>query len=321
MFSIVNLFLGKVKESQAIRLAVIGAGFVILGAVAFSITQGRAFTTSLYWAITTATTVGYGDVTPKNLVGRAVAVGTMLTTIPLFAAAFASFAASLGAARLGRLLHVGRALPEQGFVVIYGMDPTVPRVASELHAAGQAVVVVADTDGSSLPEAVHVVRGDPTNEDVIRRARPERARQVLLTGGSDGEVLVSAIGLHHVAPDVPTLAITQNDKVAQALRDLGISQTISADVLLGHTLAKSLETPHAAHLLLRLVDGQGYKLQEVDIAEEWIGQALSKIREEYHGMVLGLVHHDDVSLGVDRDPQVSRGDKLLVVLPDAPGRS
>jgi len=51
----------------------------------FAATQNLPFTTSLCWAITTATTVGYGDVTPHNASGRVVASLTMLTTIPMLA--------------------------------------------------------------------------------------------------------------------------------------------------------------------------------------------------------------------------------------------
>jgi hypothetical protein len=39
--------------------------------------------------VTTATTVGYGDVTPRNTAGGVIATGVMLTTIPIVPAVFA----------------------------------------------------------------------------------------------------------------------------------------------------------------------------------------------------------------------------------------
>jgi len=62
---------------------------VVAGGALFAMTQHIAFTTGLYWAITTATTVGYGDVIPHNPAGRLVASAVMLTTIPLLASVFA----------------------------------------------------------------------------------------------------------------------------------------------------------------------------------------------------------------------------------------
>jgi voltage-gated potassium channel len=59
-----------------------------LGDALFSATQHLPFWTAAYWTIETATTVGYGDVTPGDAAGRWIAAGLMLTAIPLTGAAF-----------------------------------------------------------------------------------------------------------------------------------------------------------------------------------------------------------------------------------------
>ena len=70
-------------------LLVTATACVLAGAGLFALTQNLPFTTGLYWAVTTATTVGYGDVTPHNGAGRVIASAVMLTTIPMLAAVFA----------------------------------------------------------------------------------------------------------------------------------------------------------------------------------------------------------------------------------------
>lgn len=64
---------------------------IVGGGAAYSATQHIPFTTGLYWAVETASTVGYGDITPDNPAGRLVALAVMLTTIPMLAACFALF--------------------------------------------------------------------------------------------------------------------------------------------------------------------------------------------------------------------------------------
>jgi voltage-gated potassium channel len=54
----------------------------------FSATQHVSMLAGCYWALTTATTVGYGDVTVRGDGGRLLAMAVMLTAIPLLAAAF-----------------------------------------------------------------------------------------------------------------------------------------------------------------------------------------------------------------------------------------
>ncbi len=315
MVTLLSVLVSRVSRSQAVRLVLIGSACLLAGAGAFSATQHVSYGTGLYWAITTATTVGYGDVTPKNAAGRAVAAAVMLTTIPLFASAFAMFAGAVAATHLRRLLGVAHHEGTGREVVILGFHPTVPRIARELLEAGREVVVVASADSSSLPEAVHLVHADPTTEDGVRRGRPERAAQLLVTGSSDADVLVTAVLVHQLAPEVPSVAVAHSGSVVAALRELGIATAVSGEDLLAHTLAKSLEAPHAGELLLRLVTSDGYRLKEVSVEAALEGRPLSSVRAERDGLVLGLVHDGQVTVGVSQDPTVGQGDRLLVLEP------
>ena len=64
--------------------------FIIGGGALFSWTQHVPLLTSMYWSVTTASTVGYGDIAPHNSLGRVISIIMMLTAIPLLGAAFAN---------------------------------------------------------------------------------------------------------------------------------------------------------------------------------------------------------------------------------------
>jgi voltage-gated potassium channel len=314
-FTIVRL-LNRIGRSPTGRLVAGGVACVLIGAALFSITQHISYGTGVYWALTTATTVGYGDVTPKNSVGRVVAIGVMVTTIPLFASAFATFAGAVAAAHFHRLTDVADRDTTDREVVIFGLHPAVPRIAQELIRAGREVVVVADTDPSRLPAEVRLISGDPTAEEVVRRSQPERANQLLVTGADDADALVTALLVRERAPGVPTLAIAHSASVSAALKELGIAIPVATNELLANTLAKSLEAPHAAELMLRLVDSQGLQLKELPVEGPALGRRLSDVRGERAGLVLGAVHEDRVMFGVDEDPVLAEGDRLLSLEPD-----
>lgn len=318
MIGTVTLLLGKVTGSQSGRLILLGVLCLFGGAVGFSAAEHIGFGTALYWAITTATTVGYGDVTPKNSAGRVIASAVMLTTIPLFASAFALFAGAVASAHLRSLLGMEHRDPTGREVVIYGMHPALPGTVKELVDAGREVVVVTAADTSSLPERARVVHADPTSEAAIRRGRPDRASQVLIAGTDDATVLVTAVLVHEAAPATPVLAIASSPNVRRALSELGVETAVSGDELLSHALAKSLEAPHAGELLLRIIDSESFALQELPLEPSLAGQPLRAVRDGQdgrRGMVLGAVHDGHVVMGITDDPILADGDRLLVLQP------
>ncbi len=312
MIALLVRLIGPHHRKHIAVLLASAVGCVLIGAAAFAATQQRPFTTGLYWAITTATTVGYGDVSPQNGAGRVIAVLVMLTTIPLLASVFALATGEAAAAGVRRILSMRSHIPEGRYRLVIGMNDTVPAILDELIRAGIAVVLVADVDPVTVPPEVHVVRGDPTDEKVLKSAKPEGAEQALITGQSDGDVLVSAVLIRKLAPDLETAALVSSPSVREALTDLGIHQTISAHAMIASTLAKSLEAPHAWDMLAQLVGSNEHRLTEIEADAGAAGRPLSAIRDERDGLVLGLVHDGTFTLGLGEDPVVQAGDRLVI---------
>jgi voltage-gated potassium channel len=310
--------LGQQHRQYAASLLVTAAACVLSGAWLFALTQSLPFTTGLYWAVTTATTVGYGDVTPHNAAGRVVASAVMLTTIPLLAGVFALVTGGAAAAGLRRILNVQTQFPEGTYRLVIGMSSAVPAILEELAVAGVPLVLAADVERSSIPAEVHLVRGDPTQLATITSAKPAGAQQALITGDHDGDVLVSAVIVRKQAPDLPITALVSSASVREALRELGIQHAVSVEELVARTLATTLETPHAGDMVAQLVETGRDILTEVDADPATIGQPLSAVRDERSGLVLGLVHAGQFTLGIGEDPVIAAGDRLLIA--EAPER-
>jgi voltage-gated potassium channel len=312
MIALLVRILGVGHRRRAAILLATAIACMLAGGAVFATTQHYPLTTGLYWAITTATTVGYGDVTPHNATGRIVSSAVMLTTIPLLASVFALVTGAAAASGVRRILTMSHRFPGTSYRIVVGMNPTVRAILDELVAAGDPVVLVADVDQAKVHPGVHVVRGDPTQQSTIRQAHPEAAQQALITGTSDGDVLVSAVLLRKEAPDLPIVALVRSPSARDALRELGVQQAISTEQLIAHTLAKSLEAPHAGDMLTELVESSKHCLIEVEADTEMVGKQLSTVRDERPELVLGLVHEGRFVLGLGENPVVSSGDHLLL---------
>lgn len=63
------------------ELALIYVVLLLICATLFMWLEGQSFWTSLYWAATTATSTGYGDLSPKTAAGQILAVTLMHVSI------------------------------------------------------------------------------------------------------------------------------------------------------------------------------------------------------------------------------------------------
>ena len=303
----------RARRARVVVLALTAVVILLVGAGLFASFDGVGYFTGLYWAITTATTVGYGDVTPHDTAARIIASAVMVTTIPIIGAIFGLLVGASVISRLRRLLGMELHLPEGDYTLIIGDHRVVTGVCRDLLASGDRVVLVAAEPPPGLPDGVVVVPGSPADEGTVRRARPERANRCLIACREDTDALIAAIAVHAAAPELEVYALSESPGVAAALRDLGVHHTISSTELLGHTLAKSLETPVAGDLLLTMVDGANYVLREHPIDPTHVARRLSEARAAIEELVLGLVHEGRLDLGVGTDPVIADGDRLIVL--------
>src|SRR4028119_699120 len=63
------------------ELALIYLVILLAASVLFMVLEARTFAESFYWAATTATSTGYGDVTPKTVAGQLLAAVLMHISI------------------------------------------------------------------------------------------------------------------------------------------------------------------------------------------------------------------------------------------------
>jgi len=93
-----------IYQTGFIYLFSISVAIIVLSAFLFSLTEKQSLADSLWWAITTATTVGYGDETPHTAFGKIIAsflmvggigfIGLLTSTITDFIADRASQSAT-----------------------------------------------------------------------------------------------------------------------------------------------------------------------------------------------------------------------------------
>lgn len=281
----------------------------------------RPVASFVYWYATTASTVGYGDLSPKSDVGRLLTAfliypGAIAAFTTIIAKSFAGLSASWRRRRvgLGDYREVSRA------VVLVGYDPDrTPRMIDELVADahhGQNIVLLATNELDNHDERFRYVRARSLSApDDLARAGLAHAERVVVFAGSDAETLTAALAItainqgghivcffHHAenarlltahCPQVEAVLAPSVELVVKALKDPGSSQLLAQ--LVSHTDA-------GATLFSMPASAAGTFRQ---MAEHLLGRGAILLATARGG--------DCAHLSFDVAGQVSPGDRLFYV--------
>jgi Trk K+ transport system NAD-binding subunit len=186
-------FIGGVWSHTSIQMKGIIISIFVLIAVSigiFMVGMKLSFIDSVYFVVTTATTVGYGDISPKdaNTWVKVFSCFMMLVSAAGMAVLFSMVTDYILTARLMQL--VGRHhVPERGHIILVGVGTVGHRVAEELHRLKAHLVVVDRNDANeyvaTLRTRMPVVVGDAREPDTLIRAGIMHAKAIITTTASD----------------------------------------------------------------------------------------------------------------------------------------
>jgi len=166
--------------------------------VVFHLGMGLSLVDAIYFTVTTLTTTGYGDITVKD---QATWLKLYASTMMLLGSATVATVYSLitdwvVSSRVRQMLG-RKPVPEDGHVVVAGLNTLGYRILEELRESGIEVVAI-EKDGESpfvagVQRQLPVVIGDPRMASVLEQARIASARAVVAVTEDDAANL--SIGL------------------------------------------------------------------------------------------------------------------------------
>ncbi len=233
LFSVRAIKVSRRRLVNVDFLLVYAVGIVVVAATVVTVVEKdhdsiTSFTDALWWAVVTATTVGYGDMTPVSPIGRGMAIMLMLVGIGLFGGLTANFASTLF-----RTDDNVEANTEQMLDEMKAIRAELSELRLSVEASGIGSQAPAPDKGFSLSAVTNIIRGAAsTVSNTFRRGDESPAREesgddnmpdaqrfrqawgkfatgvsVITTAQSDGEIHgMTANGIASVSLD-PLLAL------------------------------------------------------------------------------------------------------------------
>jgi voltage-gated potassium channel len=209
-------------------------------------------TDAFYFTLVTASTVGYGDVTPvpTSQIGKLFSMSVVLIGTASFAVALGTLVGPIIEKRLsqalGQMNDSDLTLLDDHVIVVGHSDLTEP-ILERLTTRGAAVVITRDAEmAARLRErGYQVVTADPSDEEPLERVGIERASALVAATDDDALDALAILTARELNPEVRIVAAATERENVKKLQRAGADTVLAPAVIGGQRLADSALEPAA----------------------------------------------------------------------------
>ena len=275
----------------ALRFALVVTVLLLLASVGvFNQFMGLSIVDALYFTISTVTTTGYGDITPKDSAAwlKLYACLVMVLGSAAVAVLYSIVTDFLVTSRFKELLGRQR-VPPEGQVIVVGLGNMGYRIIEELTAMDVPVVAVdTEADGpfvSAVRARSPVIVGDARLPEVLEKAGVSNARAIITATEDDAVNLGAALAARQANPRARTVvrcadaAFAKKIQTAMKLDAAYSTAAIASPAIVAAALQPGARTAFLPENSLLMIVMR-------PVGEEWHNRTLAQLRTDLDTAVL-----------------------------------
>lgn len=312
------------------RAALIGAAIaavLAVGTTGFILIEGYSLLDAFYMALTTMTTVGYGEIHPLSPKGRIFNVFLISFGVTVMFLAIGAMTQTIIEWQFGEVFEKRRTRRMidklQNHYIVCGFGRVGRGAAAELKRAGVPFVVV-DQNPDKVERAVLAgmlaTVGDSTRDEVLLQLRITHAKGLIAALATDADNLFVTLSAKSLNPLMSVAARAGEEQAEQKLRRAGADSVLAPYNITGSRLAQSLLRPHVTQFLEFTTQGLDLDIgmEQVRVGEgsDFVSQSLRdmQLTRELGVIVLAIRRADGQMLfNPPADAVIAAGDYLIVM--------
>ena len=273
-----------------VRLLLISCLIMILFGTMIHLIEPDNFPTvfdGIWWAVVTSSTVGFGDFTPKTLLGRITGILLILFGVSFLTFYFAHLA-SVTMAKQNEFLEGKSVFKGMGHIIIVGWNERSRKMIATLtKISPPKQIIIIDETLDKFPEHhanVHFIKGRANSDATLAKANLSKAETVIITADpnkeelqADMNTILTLLAVKGLYPPIKCIVeILTSDHVLNARR-AGADILVRTNNLLSSVMLNRMHSTLSESTFNELINFKQNWLHHIGISEEFVGLGFSKV--------------------------------------------
>ncbi len=292
---------------------------------------------AIWYSLVTLTTVGYGDIFPATIYGRAIGFIFILSSLAFYGLIIGQFSMLMTTIKENKRLGQG-GTSFTDHAIIIGWNDFSRMVLDQLIGVKKRVVIILNdkNDVDSIHERypadlsnIFTLFMDLSNFDMLAKANIDQSSIVFVNHGSDTDKLVYILNVKKVFPEIEFVVTLDNGDLKNTFINAGVKNTISKFEISSKLLASYIFEPDVAkysEAIMSYAQGDSdYDMKQFLVTKKnpFAGhayqEAFFEMKKRYNSVLIGITKRDKYGTRkLIKNPhgelKIVPGDYLLIIL-------
>ncbi len=312
-----------------IRLLLISCLIMILFGITIHLLEPTNFPTvfdGIWWAFVTSSTVGFGDYTPKTMLGRITGILLILFGVSFLTFYFAHLA-TVTVAKQNEFLEGKSVFRGIGHLIIVGWNERSRKMIAALTKKNPPKqIIIIDETLDKLPahhSNVHFIKGRANSDATLAKANLAKAESVIITADpnkdelqADMNTILTLLAVKGLNPDIKCIVeILTTEHVLNARR-AGADKLIRTNNLLSSVMLNLMHSTLSEATFNELINFKQNWLNHINISEEYIGKRFSEVSSSLFlkkTILIGVIRGEETFVNPPHEFILQQNDQLLAI--------
>lgn len=328
LLSYFRRFKTQIDPKLLLRMFFLGAIiFLISALVVFNIEPEGQFANlndAIWWAVVTATTVGYGDFYPVTIGGRILAALLMVLGIGLFGGITATITDLF--IKIEKRRELGQLTADyEGHIIICGWCDKTTEIISQIlneNMENKQIVLVADLERDPFPDnnLVHFVKGEIDNREILEKANVQEARTAIIMNedNNDATTVLSALTVNSLNPTIYSIAEISKEENRLHLDNAGVNEIVVNNNINSRLMVRTALYHGTSEIFNELLTNKvGNEIYMLAADKEYMNKTFSEVfiffKQEKRATLLGLKRGGEILLNPENSELITAEDSLIYI--------